>query len=734
MLLFSASLALALLGPAATGVVDLSAPTPKRGAPRAAEQDPLAVHIDSITPSTLSDDDRPITISGTVTNESEEQWSAINLYSFRSSAPIVDATSLAASGAIEEDAFVGERIVTPGTEDSVDVLEPGQSAGFELTVPRSEIAVTAAGVYWLGVHAIGDSSVPRDQFADGRARTFIPLVPGSREKAPDVVDAAIVVPVRENVWHAPDGRVARVDRWARSLDEGGRLRSVLGAGDTSADVPLTWLVDPAVPAAVARLAAGNPPRSLAPDPAAEPTQEPDDEPTAPSDGTATGAPAGPEPFTTFSDPVPTADPDQELSEQEQHVADLAQAWLARFTTVTSGHTVLALPYGDLDVSAAATHGPAYYQQAVARSSQLMTWLGVTASPALAPRDGILSAAAIQAATPDTTILVADTSFAVPPNAPQSMVRLLQHKVVVTSSGAAAGGPSPTAAADPLAIRQRLLSEAALRLQSGTRSPVVVMLPPDWRPADPAALFTALDVPWLDAVSVADISVRPATAMNAAGLAYTDEDRDAEVGVATFSAADRLAARADLLAGVLTLPSLVRQQVADEALTGLSTGHRTDPDAAADAVEAADAFIADQLASITVDAPGAVTLSSESGNLGADVVNGLDQPVTVRIGVRSDGDLELEDQGVLQLSAGARTRILPRVTANRPGIHQVSLVVTDAEGVPLGAATSLQIRAAQVSGLIWLLLAGGALLLFGTIAVRLVRRLRGTGPSAGEQAP
>jgi hypothetical protein len=729
--LVALALLIAVLGPAGSTAASIATgqPGPSRsGPPRAAEQDPLLVHLDSISPSTLSDNDQPITITGTLTNQSDELWTNINLYAFRSAAPIVDATSLAASAAIEADAFVGERIVTPGTEATVAALDPGQTADFSLTVPRSELAVTAAGVYWLGVHASGDSSVPRDVFADGRARTFIPLVPRTGGKNPDTVDAAIVVPIRETVWLTPDGRVNRVGKWARSLDVGGRLHSILGAGDPTTGVPLTWLVDPAVLAAVARLAAGNPQRSITPDPDAppvEPTEEPTEEPESPTEG----APAGPEPFATLTDPIPPVDPEQELTEEEQRVADLAKAWLDRFKVVTSGQTVLALPYGDLDVSAAAAHGPAYYQRAVTRSSQVMAWLGVAASPALAPRDGILSRAAIEGATPDSTIMLADTSFAVPPNAPQSMVRLLEHKVVVTSSGAAAGGPSPTAADDPLALRQRLLSEAALRQQSGSRSPVVVMLPADWRPTEPSTLFSGLDVPWLDAVTVADLSLRPAVSMNGAGLAYTEEDEAAELDVANFSAADQLTDRANQLAGVLTLQNLVRQQVADEALMSLSTGHRINTDRAADSARAATGFLADQLSSVTVDAPDAVTLSGESGKFGADVVNGLDQPVTVQISVQSDGSLELEDPGVLQIGAHSRFRIRPLVTANRPGIHQVGLVLTDAQGMPLGAPTDMQIRAAQVSGLIWLLLAGGALLLFGTIAIRLVRRTRGRGTAS-----
>lgn len=748
-----ASAALTAIGAGATvGAVASPVTAPLvQGTPKPAEAVPLEVHIESITPSTLTDDDEPLTITGTVTNRSDEAWTTVNLYAFRSVDPIIDASTLAESAALEEDAVVGDRITTPGTEDTVEVLEPGLSEAFVLTVPRSEIAVTAAGVYWLGVHASGESpSVPRDEFADGRARTFIPVVPRARGKDKVSVEAAIVVPIRETVWFDPSGRVGHLARWSRSLADGGRLDMILDASDT-AGVPITWLVDPAVLTAVKRLADGNPARSLAPDPAAPPpSEEPSEEPTLePDEGAGGGSsdgqsaepdavsgesPAAPNPFATFADPVPQADPDDELTDRQQALALVAQTWIARFTTITAGQTVLSLPYGDLDVSAAAAHDPAIFERALTRSVQVMAWLGVLSSPALAPRDGILSPAAILAATNlDTTILIGDTSFAVPPDAPSSMVQLLDHKVVVTSTGAAAGGPSPTPANDPLAIRQRLLSEAALRVNSGVPAPLVVMLPADWRPTETTTLLADLGVPWLSPVTVAEIAGRPAVPMLASDLTYTIEDEAAELDATNFTAADQLSARADLLAGVLTLQNLVRQQVADEVLASLSSGHRLHSDAAADSVQAATGFISDQLALVEVDAPDTMTLSSERGPVGLDLINGLDQPVTIRVGARSDASLELDAQEVFRLGPKARKRILPEVSTSRPGIHQVTLMITDVNGEALGGSASLQIRAAQVSGLIWLLLAGGAALLFGTIGIRLVRRLRAHNANASEDS-
>lgn len=730
-------------GPHAPQAGGAAAAEPRGPRPRKpADDDPLRVHLTSISPDTLSDDDRPLTISGTVSNTSFETWTGINLYSFRSVAPIADATSLAASAAIEPDAYVGDRIVEAGTEARVEELAPGESADFSLTVPRDLLTINAPGVYWLGIHARGASeTVPHDDFTDGRARTFIPFVADARRRpakgdAPDPVQAAIVLPLRERVWLAADGSVARPGRWRKSLIEGGRLEALLDAGDSAAGTPLTWLVDPAVLVAIARLGAGNPPRTLAPDPDALPvTGEPTD-PSSTAGATPEGATTQPDPAGVDHEPVPAPDPEQELTAWQQELATTATAWLERFTALTAGKTVLALPYGDLDAAAAAAHAPAFYEQAVARSSQVMTWLGIQSSPALAPRQGVLSPAALQAATPDSTVLVADTSFAVPPDTQTSMVRLLDHDVVVTSSGAAAGGPGPGAPDDALALRQRLLSEAAVRGAAGSTAPVVMVLPHDWHPVDPAALFTGLDKRWLTPVTVAEVAQRPAASLSGNDLAYTEEDEALELPATNFEAAAELADRAALMGGVLTLPNLVPAQVADEILVMLSSGHRTSPDRALRSTRAAEAHIDEQLASITVEAPDAVTLSSENGNLGADVVNGLDQPVTVRVtAAASDGDLQVQDPEDLQLDPGARKRIRPRITADRPGIHQVRLLVTDTQGQPLGASTSLQIRAAQVSGLIWLLLAGGALLLFGTIAVRLVRRIRSSrqAPAPAEEA-
>ena len=115
----------------------------------------LLISIDSMTPSYLADEG-PIQIRGRITNRDDVAWEAINLYPFVSSAPMTTRAELAeAARAGRGRRFVGERMTDVSA--NVDVLQPGASTTFSITVPRSLITAEITGepgVYWFGVHAI----------------------------------------------------------------------------------------------------------------------------------------------------------------------------------------------------------------------------------------------------------------------------------------------------------------------------------------------------------------------------------------------------------------------------------------------------------------------------------------------------------------------------------------------------------------------------------------------------
>ena len=125
----------------------------------------------------------------------------------------------------------------------------------------------------------------------------------------------------------------------------------------------------------------------------------------------------------------------------------------------------------------------------------------------------------------------------------------------------------------------------------------------------------------------------------------------------------------------------------------------------------------------LSAPSAVTLSSSSGQFQATITNGLDQPVTVALEAQSDDALKITGPRRVEVPAGGRASVLLTARTGENGIHDVTLRVTDKRGTPLGASTSMSIRSAQLSNVIWLFVACGAALLFGAIGVRLFRRIR-----------
>lgn len=713
---FRAALAgLLTLGFACSGAVVPAAATP------AEDAEPLLVHIDTISPALPRSGN--VEITGTVTNTSEETFTRVNLHAFSSQAPILDSNSLAASAVIDPTASVGQRVTVPGTFDTIDELVPGESEPFSDSVPVELLGTSGqAGVYWIGIHALGDTAtVPRDTVADGRARTFIPARPTGGETQ----EASVILSLRGRVWFDSTGRIAGADRWARRLAEGGSLDGALDMAESAGAAPYSWLVDPAVLLALARLAAGNMPRSLAPDPTV-PGQEPTPTETPTETTTETVTPES----LTPTAPEPTDAP----SDEDAALAAAASAWLARFTALVGTTPVLTLPFGDIDVSAAVRNDKARYDQALAHSAEVMAALGLPSRPAVAPESDVLSPEAISATAPDTVILLGDNAFGIPPSSPTSVVRLLGHKVIVTSTGAEAGGPGPTAANDPLALRQRLLSEAALRLTNGDRAPLVVTLPTVWRGEDAAAFFADLEQPWLDLVPAGEVADRSASGVKAANLAYNESDRAAELDAGNFAAATRASDAAALLEQVLTRQTRLEASVREEVLVTLSEQHRERPGLALTAAARIEESLRDELRKVRIEVPPAVTLSSDSGKLGATLVNGLDQPVTVQVKTTTDGQLtlSLEGDSTRNLGPDARSVLRYRATTDQPGVHNVRLTVTSEDGVALGSVGELPIRAAQVSALIWIAMAAGALVLFGMIGYRLPGQIRERRAELAEQ--
>ena len=692
----------------------LAGPADAADAPaKAVEATPLAVTIDSLTPSTIPKHG-PIEVSGTVTNRDVETWTDVGIYAFVSEEPMTTTAELADAAATDQDAFLGGRILTEGTYHKVDELAPGESATYSLSIPRSELNADEAGVYWFGVHALGTTDAGTDTFADGRARTFLPLVPRTQR----TVQTALVIPIRRQITHAPDGTVGDVASWVDTLGEGGALRSLVDLGVAAGSRPITWLVDPAVPDTVRDLVAGNPARSLG---------ATVDEGTG-EDGDGGGDGASETPGSPGPSPSPSEDAGQdgepsELTPELQQAADEGSTWLEALHGGLEGQQILTLPYGDVDVAAAAAYDPGTYRAARKRSAgDLQPW-GLPTSPAASSPSGYIDADGLRLVEPGTTVLVTDRMFRA--GAP-AVAHTEGHTLAVSSWGAAAGGPGPTDRQAPLALRQRILSEAAVRLLAPARKPLIVTLPANWSAASGslAGFFEGLDVGWMELSSLSAATQRAGTDVPVDRLRYPDNQRRLELDADVFTAAGDLVQAGETLQNLLTRNDQVADVVRDEAFTDTSYSSRLRPEIAQGSADQSRAWIETHLRGVRIDAPKAVILSSGSGRFAASITNTLDQAVSVRVRAVADPPLEVAVPAeTIEIGPDSRTTVLLNASSSAGCIRNVTLLLTDIDDVPLGSSDDLPIRSNRVSNVIWLIIGTGVALLFGAIVVRLVRRIR-----------
>jgi hypothetical protein len=689
------------VGPAAAGVETTPVPTPSTtptpgvGEPSAeatvdVPRDPLEVVIERLTPSTLRSRGE-VRLSGTVTNRSAEPWSELSIYLLTSVEPMTTQEELRTAVASDPRTTIGDRIVEPGTFTEAPDLAPGEKARFRLQVPVEALNVSGEpGVYWVGVHVLGTSPIGRLDGADGRARTFMPLVPERNEGT----ELALGVQFRNHTVRASDGTLEYLDGWQATFADGGRLRRLLELSATAptGSVP-AWVVDPAVLDAAASVSRDNPPLELLP---------PDEE----------GGEQG--------------------EEQETESPQVAAAsWLDAFVEDAAGRPVLALPYGDLDVASVVRHGMSdLLTTALGSSSRVLEDRDVTSTPVLLPPSGLMSPEAVAELDPELPLVLAHSS--VVDSARQSLLnRADGGRILLAPIAEDMFGPAPGAPRAALAVRQRLLAEAALHALSPARDePLVRFLPPGWDPGDHwerANFFRGLDVPWLAAEDVDDVLSALSTAPvidPLDDLAYPEDELAAELPLPTVLSTESLIAEGALVEELVSDDSNVDEQVVRLALLTSSVWSRLRPGLAGERAVAARDRVSGWLEEVTVRGPAFVTMSSESGTFQVTVVNGLDQRVTVALRATAPGtDLQLSTPGPMELPPNGRGAVRIDATSSDIGVHLVTLQPVSAEGTPIGEPTQVSIRSSRVGFILWIVMAVGGAALFMAIALRILRRVR-----------
>lgn len=720
----------------------------RRAAREAADDDsPLKVTIDDLTPGALPATG-PLVVRGTITNTDLETWRDLNLYPLFN----VGAGCGGCAAVMTTDAELGLAVDTDPatpigqryTDDErvraqVPSLEPGQSASYTITVPqrvlRQLFRGARPGVYWFGVHALGSSdSSPRGQggaVADGRARTFLPYLPAG---AP-VVDTALVLPLRARIERNGDGALADPTDWQRAMSLSGRLGGPLAFGAAADGRPLTWLVDPAVPDAVAQLAQGNPDRDLtsatgAVDPASDPSASPGASPSA-------SEPTTPSPSPSAGD-QPSGDGSGDSTDPATREA---AAWLQQARTELARGEVAALPYGDPDLAAVADHSGSssgLYATARRLTSPVLTSWGLATSPVTTGPDGYLDLAAIDSLDDDAPLLLGDELFGTETfsSAPPADGLIGNHPVVVASQGAADGGPG-TEPLSATGLRQRILSEAVVRSLAASRDgatrpdPLVVVLPTPLDVGGARSFWSGLSTPWvrlsgLDALSTpAGDPTRPdgARRIDPTDLSFTKRREDDELSGAVVSEAVGAVRSARVLQRLLGESSGIGDALVGDALAGLSVAQRGN-DGAGERLGRIRAWAEERLGQVEIVAPDGVTLSSSSGSFNVALRNRLSRPVTVSVVASTDTNAAVEIENPITIAADSSVSVPVDAQTSRAGVHNVVLRLADSEGDPVGATATTAVRSGQVGVVIWVIMGTGAAILFSAIAMRLLRRIRG----------
>jgi hypothetical protein len=692
---------------AAAVVLPVVGAGPVGAAARSADQpeaSPLTVTLTRLTPSTIPKKGR-VVLAGTVRNDSEETWSAINVHPFLSSRPMTDRDQLAAAAASDPTIEVGTRLTEVGQFAPVGDLVPGQGTRFRISLKVKDLPLAGRtpGVYWIGVLALGDHTAGRD--VGGRARTFIPLVADKTRASP----VALVIPLRERVRRDRVGRLLDTSAWSATLGDDGRLERIAALLNTAGGLPATMLVDPAVIDAVGSIAADNPALSFGEQPEEPPGSPPASPSNSPSDS-PTDSPGS----------SPSGSPATSRSIDRLGPVDRSHAtrWLAQIRTASSWLRVLGLGYADPDTAALARRRPQYIDLAARQSASAFKRLDIDAQPAVAPSTGWLDDAALASIPADTTVLVSDHA------APRTRTqwRTPEHQdLVFTDEQAASGGPGPGAPLDALAVRQRIVSDAALRAMEGSRSTMVVQLPASWDPGpgwQRADFFAGLNLPWLDLVPLD--RTPDTTPLFDAALGYPASERRAEIGMPNVSATRSLVATASVFGQVLRSTNDVREGLTGIALEGVSLHARRDRDEARAQVLATNTAMRSRLAGVSVVGTDFVTLSGGTGTILVTLVNQLDQPISVGIKARVSGSgVHIKVPTELELAPGQRTVLPLHARASSIGVHDVTLSPVTADGTEFGTPLTLSLRTSQVGQLIWAVMAGGG----GLLAVMILRRIR-----------
>ena len=652
-------------------------------APATASEGSLAVRIDALSPSRLSDEGT-IRMRGVIRNTGDTPWTSVQAYLVIPRTPFQSRSQI--ENAIEDGrAYTGERVIDAGSFDEVGDLAPGAAARFDIRVPVKRLGLAGpGGVYPVGVQVLAtDAEGERSNIAVARATTFLPWI----EDVASPIPAGLVWPFTPG-WSPAD------PDWREILTSvtSGQLRHFLDAARATPRAARTVVLDPSMFDAL------------------EPLTDPESAPK-----------------------------DAELTEDD---AAAVTSWLTDLRELTLDSTTWIVSYARPDLLAFNRYPEnteVLWEQVEAATAAALVDHAITGTRANWPTISGTTRPMLEdvRAHGDGPTLVARRSV------PDWEPRLGSVVNLDTTSGPLpllvnGSLPDTPGVETPVTMRQRVLTDAALGELSresdpGSRADALTIVDPSWNPGPTggAVVAGAFDVRISGGLTRA---VTAADLVRAAPLTYTGEipeTVDTESLPATLL--DRVASLAK--AGELASEIVVEQSRDDfsRIVAGdLSVRWRSEP---AQALQHADrqlSAINTQLSRISIDSPSTITLSSRRGGFPLTIANDSKRTVRVALGLDADNpSLELDDIDPVEIAPGERRTVTVEVDLGEQTSSTVTARLLTETGQGFGTPVVFNIRSSNVGLIVWIAMGAAALLVVATWARRFLGRRRRRGAVTSE---
>jgi hypothetical protein len=601
------------------------------------------------------------------------------------------------------------------TEPPLTTLAPGQSTGFIVRTTVRELRLNQLGVYPLDVVARGDAGDGMDSL--GLAPTWLPYFDGLNPRPTRV---AVVWPLVDVPHLRPDGTLLK-DDFASLLEPRGRLGRLL-------DVARTAQVPSCEPSAYSR------------------------------DGIPDPRPTRCEPvLVTFAIDPDLLDSVQSLASSTASGKAAAVAWLDKLRSAGLAGRVLALPYGDPDVSALSrdprTKDDVAAASALAAEVVPQVLSATPVSSVAWPPPGTVTPAAA-----DALALSGAHAFVLDPSAYDDNGRIPNstpstHALFTTSAtGAELDGlvvdPDLSALltqSTPYGARvteQRFLAETAIiAAQKPGVSRTLVLAPPRRSDAPTAAREELRDlgrVPWLCPVSLGAVAESqescerqssPPRGPDDRGELRSDSSDEFDTAYLRSVALDRdlgtqvtdavVSPAVPVRSAVAALKGQLRRAVARAE----SSAGRDDPSITRNAAALLHSEV-HHLAGQVIVRGGRSLLTSTKGTLSVSVENTLELPVQLRVRFTSKtATLTNAETGLVTVQPGHAVQASVHARAQRSGQFVVFAQLVDRDGDTFGPETEIIVRSTRYGRLALALTFAAMGVLLVAAGLRIVRRIR-----------